>query len=330
MTLARRFPSAAPLLAGTALLACALLSACGSSSARASGPGRQDGSDRSGSESLTSASAAPKGHHTPECASDGGWSCEQQKRLAAAAKYMDQQAAENGYLSVVLTDRRTGRTWRHGPTDHPGWTASTVKLAMATDILMRARSGEVTMTDADHHDMDTMLNFSDNNAADRLWERFGGDEQLARFRQVFGMTDLNFIPGFTNGAYWGFVKCTSEDLSHLMNYVLSDTDPTDRDYLVTAMRGVAENQQWGVWAAGADQQPGNKDGWSHESDPYGKHWVLDSVGFAGPDERYTIGIMFQVAPDGTIDYGAHTVSDVVSLLFGKSVGSTTVVPEPDD
>lgn len=54
------------------------------------------------------------------------------------------------------------------------------------------------------------------------------------------------------------------------------------------------------------------------------------MGFAGPDERYTIGIMFQVAPRGSIGYGSHTVSDVVALLFGQPVPATITVPTPDD
>ncbi len=312
-----------PTLIGTAALVCTLFTGCGSGTT-----GTADRHSESLTRTTSGASARAAAPSPSTCA--GGWSCTQSRNFGAAKRYIDRQAAQNGYLSVVFTDRHTGKTWRYGPTDHPGWTASTIKLAMATDILERQRSGADRLNDADHHDMATMLNFSDNDASNRLWERFGGADQLDRFRQRFGMTDLTFIPGFTNGPYWGFVKCTSEDLSHLMNYVLTRTDPQDREYLVKAMRGVASNQQWGVWAAGHDEQPGNKDGWSYEKDAYGKHWVLDSVGFAGPDERFTVGIMFQVAPGGSISYGAHTVSDVVAELFGAAVPADITVPTPDD
>ncbi|GAA4210042.1 serine hydrolase [Actinocatenispora rupis] len=230
---------------------------------------------------------------------------------------------------MVVTDRSTGKTWRHGPTTHPGWTASTIKLAMATDILRRQRAGEISLTAANRHDLDTMLNFSDENASDRLWKAFGGDDQLARFRDVFGMTGLHFVPGFTDGTYWGFVKCTTDDLGHLMHYVLTRSAPDDRAYLVAAMRGVAPNQQWGVWAAGAANRPGDKDGWSFETDTYGKHWVLNTVGFAGADERFEVAVMFQVQPHSTIAYGAHTVSDVCGLLFGVPAPAKITVPTPD-
>jgi hypothetical protein len=292
---------------------------------RGGGPSPHGNSAFRSARPAESATASP----SPTCAAPDGWSCVQHNRFEAVQRYMDGKKAANGYLSVVFTDRKTGATWRYGPTDHPGWTASTIKLAMATDILRRARAGEITLSDQDRTDMANMLNYSDESASDRLWDRYGGDDQLARFRDVFGMTNLNFVPGFTTSTYWGFVKCTSEDLSHLVHYVLTETDPDDRQYLVTAMRGVAENQQWGVWAAGPDEQPGNKDGWSYEEDSYGHHWVLNTVGFAGPDERYTVAVMFQVQPGESEAYGAHAVSDVVSLLFGRPAGSTTLVPKPD-
>jgi hypothetical protein len=264
-----------------------------------------------------------------ECRSDSGWSCTQQQRFAAAGAYISHNVSGKGYLSVVFTDRQTGHTWRFGPTQHEGWTASTIKLAIATDLLGRQRAGQITLTAADRHDMATMLNFSDEGASDRLWAKFGGEDMLARFRNQYGMTGLHFVPGFTAKTYWGFVKCTTDDLAALMNYIFARVNPADRAYLVDALRGVAPNQQWGVWAAGHDQRPGNKDGWSYETDPYGKHWVTNTVGFAGPDERYLVAVMYQVDPSGTLAGGVHSVSDVVALLFGVPIPAHVTVPAPD-
>jgi hypothetical protein len=274
--------------------------------------------------------AAPSPAPNPaDCPGRGGWGCVQGRRFAAVADYLAPKLGPHGYLGVVFTDRTTGQSWRFGATSHPGWTASTVKLAIATDLLDRRRAGLITLTAADRHDMDTMLNFSDEAASDRLWRRFGGDDMLDRFRTQFGMTDLRFVPGFTTRTYWGFVKCTTDDLAALMHYVMTRTDPVDRGYLVAAMRGVAPNQRWGVWAAGVDQRPGNKDGWSDERDPYGKHWVTNTVGFAGPGERYLVSVMYQVDPAGSLATGVHTVSDVVALLFGTPVPAAITVPAPD-
>lgn len=257
------------------------------------------------------------------------WSCAQQLRFAAAAASIRRTVGAHGFLSVSFTDRVTGATWRAGDTAHPGWTASTIKLAIATDLLARERAGTIALTPADRHDMATMLSFSDEAASDRLWNAYGGDAMLARFRTQLGMTGLTFVPGFTRTTYWGFVKCTTADLAALVHHVLTDTDPADRAYLVAAMRGVAPNQQWGVWAAGTAQQPGNKDGWSFESDVYGRHWVTDTVGFAGPQERDEVAVMYQVGPGGSLAGGVHAVSDVVAVLFGRSTPARITVPAPD-
>jgi hypothetical protein len=278
----------------------------------------------------STADVPPSPESSPaQCSADSGWSCSQQQRFAAASGYISRTVSGQGYLSVVFTDRQTGRAWRVGSTQHAGWTASTIKLAIATDLLRRQRARQITLTAADRHDMAAMLNSSDNAASDRLWARFGGEDMLARFRNQYGMTGLHFVPGFTARTYWGFVKCTADDLAALLVYVFTQTDPADRTYLVAAMRGVAPNQQWGVWAAGSAQRPGNKDGWSYETDPYGKHWVTNTIGFAGPDERYLIAVMYQVDPSGTLATGVHTVSDVVALLFGGTVPAHITVPAPD-
>jgi hypothetical protein len=273
--------------------------------------------------------APPPPPPPPADCPDPAWSCTQQQRFAAAGAYISRNVSGNGYLAVVFTDRQTGAVWRFGPTQHEGWTASTIKLAIATDLLRRQRAGQITLTAADRHDMATMLNFSDNAASDRLWAKYGGEDMLARFRGQYGMTGLHFVPGFTAKTYWGFVKCTTDDLAALTRYAFTQVNPTDRVYLVDALRRVAPNQQWGIWAAGSDQRPGNKDGWSYETDPYGKHWVTNTVGFAGPDERYLIAEMYQVDPRGTLSGGVHTVSDVVALLFGVPVPARITVPAPD-
>lgn len=257
------------------------------------------------------------------------WTCEQQRRFATAAAFVRRNTGMHSTLAVSFTDGRTGATWRAGDTTRPGWTASTIKLAVATDLLARDRAGTIRLSAADRHDMATMLNFSDETASDRLWNAYGGDAMLARFRARLGMTGLAFVPGFTRTTYWGFVKCTTDDLAALIRHVLTGTDPADRAYLVAAMRGVAPNQRWGVWAAGAAQEPGNKDGWSFESDVWGRHWVTDTVGFAGPQQRYAVAVMDQVSPGGSLAGGVHSVSDVVALLFAQPTPAAVTVPAPD-
>jgi hypothetical protein len=257
------------------------------------------------------------------------WSCAQQQRFSAAETYARGRVGARSRLAAVFTDRSTGATWRLGDVARPGWTASTIKLAIATDLLARDRAGAINLTPVDRRDLAAMLNSSANGATNRLWRAYGGPDMLARFRQTFGMSTLRFVPGFTRTTYWGFVRCSTNDLASLMQHVLTRTDPADRSYLVQAVRGVAPNQQWGVWAAGAAERPGNKDGWSYELDPQGRHWVTNTVGFAGPGERYAIAVMYQLDPSSSLADGVHTVSDLVALLFGRPTPAPVTVPAPD-
>ncbi len=231
-----------------------------------------------------------------------------------------------GKLSVIVHDRVTGKYWRAGPTTELNWTGSTIKLAIATSLLERARAGQVSLDRVARQQIADMLDFSSDDGATALWNRYGKDTQVPRFQQVYGMTKLTFIPGFAR--FWGHMKCTTEDLMALMSYVLDRLDQPDRDYIINGMSHVGPIQQWGVWSAGPAQQPGTKNGWSIEPDPGGKHWLTHTVGFAGPQRRYAIAVMYHLPPGPGIDVGVHNVSDFIATLFGAPTPAPVTVPDP--
>lgn len=242
---------------------------------------------------------------------DAGFDCDFQRRIAAVQTYL---AGRPGTTGVVLHDLRTGAVWRNDQADDPTWTASTIKLAMVVDLFTRDHAGEITLTADDRALIRSMLHSSDDHAADTLWHRYAGDDHMA-FNDNFpdyGLTSLVPQEGYSEFyPYWGFQKCTPEDLDRLISYVLTDLPAEDRAYLVDQMRSVAGNQQWGVWAAGPAANPGNKNGWSEED----SGWVMNSVGFAGPGERYTLAEMNNLRGEGDYDTGRETVSHVAELLF---------------
>lgn len=272
----------------------------------------------------TSASPAPSASPSPKPSPTCGvWGCAQQARFAAAAKLL---AGKPGYIDLVVEDRQTGAVFTAGATSHRIWGGSTPKLALAVDLLERARAGQITLDATAWSEIAAMLHVSDDNAADALWDRYSGVTQMSRFQNVYGMTTASFVPGFPQR--WGFIKETSTDLAHLVSYILTRLDTTDRAYVLNAMRNVGPIQQWGVWAAGSALRPGVKDGWSVELDNNQHHWITDSTGFVGPGERYIVAIMYQLLPGATIYDGVHTVSDIVATVFGAPVPATVTVPDP--
>lgn len=233
------------------------------------------------------------------------------QRVAQADAYL---AARPGTVGYVLRDRTTGQAHRNDAAATMIWTASTIKLAMVVDLLTRARAGQITMTPADRQLMVAMMHSSDSDAATTLWARFSGPDNLAFNRNFpkYGMTSLRPQQGFSSTyPYWGFQKSTADDLDRLMNYTLTNLPPAQTAAIVSEMRHVDSNQQWGVWGAGPAMTPGNKNGWSQEQGG----WVVNSVGFAGPQQRYTLAIMNSLNGEGGYDDGRETTTRLAQILL---------------
>jgi beta-lactamase class A len=232
-------------------------------------------------------------------------------RVAAADAYLTTRPGTVGY---VLRDRATGAVYRNSHAGDPVWTASTIKLAMVVDLLTRQRAGSITLTDADHQLIAAMLHSSDDDAADTLWSRYGGPDHQAYNNDfpAFGMTGLRPQRGYTaTFPYWGFQKATPDDLDRLITYTLTRLNPADTASIVNQLQHVDANQQWGVWGAGPAMAPGNKDGWSLED----SGWVVNTVGFAGRGQRYTLAVMNDLGGAGGYDDGVATTTHLSQLLL---------------
>ncbi|WP_067681777.1 serine hydrolase [Nocardia miyunensis] len=228
-------------------------------------------------------------------------------RATAADAYAKSRPGSTG---IVVYDRQTGAIWQNGNANNQVWAESTEKLEMVVSLLLRNESHAITLSASDRDLMHRMLNVSDDNAADALWKRYGG-ASFARDLGRFGMTTSKFRDP---QPYWGWMRTTAADLDRLMNSALAQLNPADRTYLVNEMRSVGPVQQWGVWGAGPAAQPGNKDGWSPDN-PDGS-WLDNSVGFVGPNERYTVAITGNTMTVKNGDQvGRETATHVASILF---------------
>lgn len=240
----------------------------------------------------------------------GSTDCDLRQRIAEAEQYV---GTRPGTVGFVLRDRATGATYRNADAATPIWTASTIKLAMVADLLTRERAGAIALSDADRRQMVAMLRSSDNDAADALWSRYGGEANAfnADFPR-YGMPNVVPQRGFGDVfPYWGFQKATANDLDGLMNYVLTGLSPADATAVVAEMQRVDTVQQWGVSGAGPAMAPGNKNGWSQEQGG----WVVNSVGFAGAQQRYTLAIMNALGGEGGYDDGVTTTTQLSRILL---------------
>jgi hypothetical protein len=159
--------------------------------------------------------------------------------------------------------------------------------------------------------MQDMLHVSSDTAADTLWFKFGASFYTSYFPRI-GLANARYVsaPGITP-PYWGEMLCTAADLSRVITYVFDDMPASLRGYLVATLSHVATDQHFGVWGAGSASHPGNKDGWSVEQ----PGWIINSVGFAGPRQRYTLAMMNSLNGHGGYHAGTDTLTEVAAILF---------------
>jgi hypothetical protein len=271
---------------------------------------------------VTSQAGAPPTAAPPCPAAPARFSCAMRARIAAVRAYLRHRP---GVVGVVLRDRSTGAVWENSRAHTPVYMASTSKLAMAATLLMQDQAGVIHLSGKDWSVMHDMLHVSSDTAADTLWFRFGARFYTSYFPRI-GLASAQYVsaPGITP-PYWGEMLCSAADLSHVIGYVLDDMPAPLRRYLVTTLSHVATDQHFGVWGAGSANHPGNKDGWSVEQ----PGWIINSVGFAGPRQRYTLAMMNSLNGHGGYHAGTETITQVAAILFrGHRVQAPEVSATP--
>jgi len=243
-------------------------------------------------------------------------------RIAAVQAYLRHRP---GVVGVVLRDRSTGAVWENSHAHTPIYMASTSKLAMAAALLTQDQAGVIHLSSEDWSVLHDMLHVSSDTAADTLWFKFGAPFYTGFFPRI-GLASAQYVsaPGITP-PYWGEMLCSAADLSRVIGYVLDDMPAPLRRYLVTTLSHVAADQHFGVWGAGSANHPGNKDGWSVER----PGWIINSVGFAGPRQRYTLAMMNSLNGHGGYHAGTDTITQVAAILFrGHQVQAPNVSATP--
>lgn len=319
--------SAAVVAASCALAGCSAPAAPGPATSVASPSATASSTPPAPASTPPASTAAREAPNSPEPSEQAsascplpqtGFDCDLQRRIVAADAYARSRPGTTGF---VVRDRQTGAVYRNGFAGTAVWTASTIKLAMTIALERWNDAGTIRLSTSNRNDIAAMLHSSDDDAADRLWYEYAdtgltpGAAPHTAYNAVFasfGMTHLQPQSGFSKyQPYWGFQECTPADLDALDQYLLTEVPAAERADIVTALQHVDPDQQWGVWGAGASAVPGNKDGWSQEA----SGWVMNSVGFVGPGQRYTLAMMNSLNGEGGYDTGRATVTQVAATLF---------------
>lgn len=233
------------------------------------------------------------------------------ERTAAASTQAKQAGAT---LTAVVKDRSSGEIVTSGPNNTVG-IASVAKLFIADDLLMRESTGEVTLTADDRAALDTMLSASDDNAAERFWQRGGGNAIITRVVGRYGLGSTG-VP--YDGQWWNTIS-TASDLVQYYDMLLSGAGglPPERaniiiDDLARFAPAGADGypQRFGI----PDGLPGEpvavKQGWMC---CVSGAWMHLSTGLVGADRRFIMVVSsLQTANEAT---ARDTLTRAVSTMF---------------
>ncbi|WNV77732.1 serine hydrolase [Geodermatophilus sp. DSM 44513] len=146
--------------------------------------------------------------------------------------------------------------------DRPFPTASMVKLYLAEDVLHRARTGAVTLTDRDRAQLEVMIRSSDDPAASDLWVRFDGARAVRDVAARYGLAGTD--PPRRWGQ-WGETTTTANDLAWFLIRLPVVAHPDDAAALLgwmgtaTPIASDGFDQEFGVF--GTLPEPAVKQGW---------------------------------------------------------------------
>jgi beta-lactamase class A len=207
---------------------------------------------------------------------------------AAAVDAVD--AAHAGVdIGAAVLDLDTGQVALGAGGSDPFYAASVAKLLTVVDVLHRAETGDLTLTDPETGWIEQALRVSDDSAMNRLWDTFGGSATVA---DVIDLVGLSGSAPPDDPSQWGETTVTAADVVTLYRYVLDDLAPEHRDLVLDALRGAADagadgfDQAFGLLAPPRPDGVAAKQGWMW----IGSEFYLHTTGLVG-DDRYAVALL---------------------------------------
>lgn len=197
------------------------------------------------------------------------------------ASYVDKQ---NGAMGVAVYDVTHHQEYGDGD-DETFTLASSAKVYILCGYLdMLERQGRAA-TATERREMARMIEYSDNNAAQWLFNRLGGAKGQQAYLARIGIED--YVP---DGGLWGWARLSPDDMVRILSLLHSGGILTANDRLYAlSLLGHVEVGRWGVGnTAPKGARVYMKDGWV--PGPDGK-WAQNSSGIVvDGDETYIISV----------------------------------------
>jgi hypothetical protein len=178
-------------------------------------------------------------------------------------------------VSVAALDLANGQRYRY-PASRTVRVAGVVELDILETVLLRHQQAGQPLTAADTDKATAMIEHSDSDAADNLWDQMGGADAFRAASRQLGTTHTS--PDADR--YWALARSDADDQLTLLRHLEDGQklNAASRGFALSLLDKVEPDQTWGISVA-AD--PGSdtalKNGWLNADDDNGL-WVAGSVG----------------------------------------------------
>jgi beta-lactamase class A len=246
-------------------------------------------------------------------------------RAAVAKELADRPDAS---VSIAALDTATGIrvTWQ---ANTPMTAASLFKLVLLEGYLLQNQDDGQSPGDGESDALAAMIENSDNDAADQVYEALGGAAGVGATLPRLGLAGT--VLGSDD--HWGLSTTTAADQLTLLGDLVTPTSPLSvpsRAYALQLMRNVEDDQRWGVGAADPSSAFANKNGWL-EADDDGR-WAVNSVGVID-GRRVLLAVLSQHDANFTdgidlVESLSDAVSGALSDANAETVAGPATAPQP--
>jgi Beta-lactamase enzyme family len=228
--------------------------------------------------------------------------------------YLAANSAED--VTAAVYDAVTGRTSLYRPGIAEA-TASIMKVGILATLLAQSQASGHALTPTEQTLSQSMIELSDNDDAQDLWDSEGGATAVQRFDAAAGLTQTT-----PNAAgYWGLSTTTAGDQVQMMRtvaYPNTTLTPASQSYELGLMTHVDAAEDWGISSGpGTSATVALKNGWL-PLDSGG--WQVNSIGYVNGDGRdYVIAVLTDGATEAN---GIATIEGLSALIWQELAPST--------
>ena len=215
----------------------------------------------------------------------------------------------SGVASVAVYDLDDSEALTAGSGTYE--TASIVKVDILVSLLVQ-RGG--TLTTSQKALAKSMITVSDNSAATALFQAIGGASGLNTTNRSLGLVETT---AGTNGN-WGLTRTTAADQLRLLKLIFTPNTiltAVSRQYVASLMSSVTESQDWGITAAGDDEDDSAvKNGWLQRTTT--GLWDVTSIGYIEAKEHHLL-VVALVTSAKSEGVGISTIEKAASATVNR-------------